>query len=98
MKSNGYIVPSSTSKEFALSQQGVQLASTFASAEELEMFKVPDSNEELHDKIKSKLARVPKAAKYGPKILDFMAQPDYQPRTRHQLAALWPILTDSFMG
>jgi hypothetical protein len=97
LKSNDYIVESSSAdtKGFELSEQGVRLASSLATEEELALYKVPETNEELHEKIKGKLAAVKKAALYGPRILDHMLAPDYTPITRHQLAAKFNVLADS---
>lgn len=96
LKSEGYIVSSSAEKKrFELSEKGIALASTLASDEELAEFKVPETNEELHDKIKAKLERLPKARLYGPKILDLMLSDDYIPMNRHDMAAKLGTLADS---
>jgi hypothetical protein len=97
LKSHGYVVPSSSSdkKSFELSEKGVELASAFASDEELAEFKVPETNEELHEIIKAKLLRLEKAKMYGPKILDMMIAPNYTPINRHEMAKKLNVLADS---
>ena len=56
---------------------------------------MPETNEEHHEKIKSKMMRQDKARKYGPKIFDLMAKEDYTPMNKHDLAAKFNTLADS---
>ena len=97
LKGMGYIVPSPDSKgktQYMLSEKGVELATTFASDEELADYKMPETNEEHHEKIKSKLMRQEKAKKFGPKIFDLLLQKD-TPMTRHEIAEEFNTLADS---
>ena len=55
-----------------LSKKGVDLATEFASDEELAAFKPAQTNEEHQEKIKAKLMMNPKAKSYGPKIFDIL--------------------------
>jgi hypothetical protein len=85
LKSGGFIVPA-PAKSFRLSAQGVNLAMLFANDEELAEFKTPATNEEHHAKIRSKLERIDKAGKVGPKIFDvFLAHPE-TPMTGFEIA------------
>lgn len=95
LKSEGYIVPAAEKSKFQLSPEGVALATTLATPEELAEFKPPGTNEELHAKIKAKLARLPKGVKYASKMLDLMLAEDYLPLNRHELAAKFDVLADS---
>jgi len=91
---NDYIVPLAD-KKYELSSKGVELASSLASDEELAEFKTPETTEELHEKIKAKLERIPKAKGYGAKILDLMAAPEYIPLNRNEIAAKFNVFADS---
>jgi hypothetical protein len=95
LKSEGYIVPASEKGKFELSLQGVALATTLATPEELAEFQPPATNKELHVKIKAKLDRLPKGAVYAGKILDLMLQEDYIPLNRNDMAAKFNTLADS---
>lgn len=99
LKTHEYIVPSPTSSkgktQFKLAEKAVALASTFASDEELADYKMPETNEEHHEKIKSKLARQDKAKKFGPKIFDLLVQEDYTSMNKHEIAATFNTLADS---
>ena len=99
LKTQGLILPSHDSTkgkmQLMLSEKGVTVASTFASDEELADYKMPETNEEHHEKIKSKMMRQDKARKYGPKIFDLMVKEDYTPMNKHDLAAKFNTLADS---
>ena len=95
LKDNEYIVSGSSPKSLELSDKGVELATSLASDEELAEYKPPSTTEELHDKIKAKLERNEKAKKYGGKILDLMAAPDYTPLNRNELASKLNTQADS---
>ena len=96
LKNGEFIVHSPADrKQIELSDKGVQLASTLASDEELAEFKAPETDAELHEKIKAKLQRDDKAKRYGPRILDYMLSPDYKPLNRNDLAAKFDTLADS---
>ena len=97
LKGNAYIVSSSADKKkYELSfPNGVQLASTLVSEEELADFQPAATNEKLHERIKARIARDGKAAKYGAKLFDLMAAPDYVPLNRNELAAKFNTLADS---
>lgn len=94
LKSNSYIIPGPSDGKnkkttYKLSQQGVELAMTFASDEELADFKTPATNEEHHEKIRSKLMRngQKKGQKHGPKIFDLLLEDPDTPVTRLELAS-----------
>jgi len=97
LKTNEYIVSASGGlKDLKLSEKGMALAKTFLSDEELADYRMPATNEEHHAKIKSKLSRDPKAAKYGPKIFQLLLDTnDDPPMTRHELAGKFNCLADS---
>ena len=99
LKTQEYIVPSPTNSkgktQFMLSEKGITLASTFASDEELADYKMPETNEEHHAKIKSKLAKQEKAKKFGPKIFDLLVREDYASMNKHEIAAKFNTLADS---
>ncbi|CAB9511894.1 expressed unknown protein [Seminavis robusta] len=95
LKKNEYIVPSGTDKKLKLSEKGVELATSFASDEELADYKMPETNEEHHEKIKSKLMRQDKAKKMGPKIFDLLVENKDNPMTNHEMAAKFNTLADS---
>jgi hypothetical protein len=79
LKGGGFIVKGRQQKTFEISQKGVELAMSFASDEELAEFKTPASNDELHEKIRSKLAKDMHKGKkhHGKKIFDlFLKEQD----------------------
>ena len=70
-----------------VSEKGLALAESVMTDEELADYKVPETNEEHHEKIKARLMRDEKAKKYGPKILDYLIEKkDDPPMDRHQIA------------
>ena len=95
LKSNAYIVPASGKGKLKLSDKGVALATSFASDDELEDYKTPQTNEDHHEKIKSKLMKQEKAKKMGPQIFDLLVQSVDKPMTKHELAAEFNTLADS---
>ena len=88
LKGGGFIVPGSEKKTFELSQRGVELAMAFASDEELAEFKTPASNDELHEKIRFKLAKDTQKGKkhHGKKILDILLKEEDTSFLRLELA------------
>lgn len=96
LKSNAYIIPGSTKGKLKLSETiGVELATSLASDEELADYKMPETNEEHHEKIKSKLMRQEKAKKKGPEIFAFMVESVDTPMTKHEIAAKFNTDADS---
>ena len=91
LKTNNFIVPGLEKKTFCLSEEGMVLASSFASDEELAEFMTPSSNEELHEKIRTKLIRdVDKGRKKhkGKEIFDLLLEDDSRASwTRLELAS-----------
>lgn len=73
LKSNALIIPAGN-KTLKLSKEGIDLAMTFCSNEEMEEFMTPATNEEHHKKIRSKLMREEKGKKYGVKIFDLLLE------------------------
>ena len=109
LKSNEYIVALGNASDgktgYKLSEKGIELASSFASKEELADYKMPETNDEHHEKIKSKLSRNEKAKRFGPKIFDYLvAQKERAEKEgnsgifcmdRHELAEQFNTLADS---
>lgn len=89
LKTNNFIVPGTEKKTFCLSEEGMVLASSFASDEELAEFMTPSSNEELHKKIRTKLIRdVDKGRKHkGKEIFDLLLEDNRASWTRLELAS-----------
>jgi hypothetical protein len=88
LKGGGFIVPGPEKKTFKLSQRGVDLAVTFASDEELAEFKTPASNDELHEKIRSKLVKDAHKGKkhHGRNIFDLFLEEEDTSFLRLELA------------
>jgi hypothetical protein len=79
-----------------LSEEGIELAKSFASLEELEAYQTPTSDDDHHKKIISKLERNEKAKKYGPKIFQYMVgTKDDPPMTKQEIADHFNTLADS---
>ena len=109
LKSNEYIVALGNASDgktgYKLSEKGLELASSFASKEELDDYKMPETNEEHHEKIKSKLSRNEKAKRFGPKIFDYLVAEKERAEKegngeifcmdRHELAEQFNTLADS---
>jgi hypothetical protein len=96
LKSNGYI--GGTAKELEITKEGLALAASLASDEELEAYKMPETNEEHQEKIKQKLERNEKAKRYGPKIFDYMIEihgDGKNAKTTQEIADYFHILADS---
>ena len=90
LKSNGLIVPAAEAKHFQLSSQGIELAKSFVSEEELAEYMTPTTNEEYHEKIRNRLLRNENKGKlYGPKIFNLMLELSLSDTkvTRGQLAS-----------
>ena len=95
LRSNEYVVHGSEKKMWKLSDgKGVELAKTFADDEMLADFKTPLTNEEHHAKIKSKLSKVEKASKLGPKIFDYFIEQN-RPMTKDEVAAHFKTVPDA---
>jgi hypothetical protein len=96
LKTHEFIVPAPTQGKLTLSDKGVAFAETFLSEEELADYMDPLTNEEHHEKIKSRLMRHKKARKLGPQIFDFLLQTKGNtPMTKHEIAAHFNTLADS---
>lgn len=90
---------SNNNKRYKLTDFGLQVAKLFViPPEELEEYKTPETNDELHQKIKTLLEKNAKAKRYGPKIFDFMLQSHQKNMpllNKHQMAAHFNTLADS---
>lgn len=95
LKSNGYV--RGTNQAIELTPEGLALATSLASDEDLEAYKMPETNEEHHDKIKQKLEKNDKAKKYGPKVFDYMVELHDKDvvKTKHEIADHFDVLADS---
>lgn len=96
LKDHKYVVVDNH-KKISLSPKGLQLATRYASDDELKDFKPAATIEEHHEKIKSKLIKAyPKGKSYGPKILDLLiANRDGPLMTKVELAASFNTIADS---
>ena len=79
---------------YKLTEKGVALATTFATADELAAYKMPESNEEHHERIKTMLMQKPKAKKYGPLTFDFLVA-NQTPMNRNEIAKHFDVDADS---
>lgn len=92
LKKNEYIVSGPEKRTFCLSPRGVELASCFASDEELADFLPPVTNEALHEKIRKRLRKDKhkgnkhKGVEIFDKMLVLCASPQGAPKTRLELA------------
>lgn len=91
LKGHEFLVPAPNSDggktKYMLSEKGMQVATRFLTDEELADLKMPETNEEHHEKIKSRLMKQDKAKKYGPKIFDLLLETQDTPMNKLELAA-----------
>ena len=94
LKKAAFIIPATgTSGEttYTLSPEGVDLAKGHASEEELADYREPLSNEEHHEKIRSRLLRIDnKGKQFGVKIFDLLLEHTDTPMTRLEMAIKIP--------
>jgi len=88
LKKHGYIVEGPEKRTFGLSKKGIELAACFATDEELEDFKPPASNDELHEKIRKQLLKQKHKGKKhkGVVIFDLLLEAGGVSKTRLELA------------
>lgn len=98
LKVHEYVVVASSSSSkgtcYELSEKGVKLAKFFASDEDLASMKMPETNEELHASIRSRLEGQKKTKKYGPLIFDFLLKAE-APLHRKEIATALKTNPDS---
>ena len=94
LKKAAFIIPASGSSSettYTLSQEGVDLAKAHASDDELADYKEPLTNEEHHEKIRSRLLRIDNKGKtFGVKIFDLLLEHTDTPMTRLEMALKIP--------
>jgi len=88
LKKHCYIVEGPEKRTFGLSKEGIELAECFATDEELDDFKPPVNNEQLHEKIRKQLLKQKHKGKKtkGVVIFDLLLEAGQVSKTRLELA------------
>ena len=95
LRSNNYVVSGSKPKTWKLSEEGLEVAMSLCSPEELKDYRKAVTNDEHHDKIKSKLDRHPKdKAKKGSEIFDYLIEKN-RPLTKDEVASHFDTCPDA---
>mmetsp|Transcript_36955 Transcript_36955/g.89684 ORF Transcript_36955/g.89684 Transcript_36955/m.89684 type:complete len:269 (+) Transcript_36955:370-1176(+) len=95
LRSNNHVVNGSKPKTWKLSEEGLELAMSLCSPEELKDYRKAVTNDDHHDKIKSKLDRHPKdKAKKGSEIFEYFIEKN-RPFTKDEVASRFNTCPDA---